>query len=81
MLPPLCCRWVPTGERSRSLALVYSGMYTGSIVGLALSPQMVRAPRRGLRVLKVSTPPLTSGRRSQHVGAQHAPTARCTGTR
>ena len=35
-------RWVPSSERSRSLALVYSGMYTGSIVGLALSPQMVR---------------------------------------
>ena len=37
-------RWVPTSERSRSLALVYSGMYTGSIVGLALSPQMVCIP-------------------------------------
>ena len=37
----LYCRWVPVGERSRSLALVYSGMYTGSIMGLALSPQMV----------------------------------------
>lgn len=29
------------GERSRSLALVYSGMYSGSIMGLALSPHMV----------------------------------------
>ena len=28
-------------ERSRSLALVYSGMYTGSILGLALSPHMI----------------------------------------
>lgn len=28
-------------ERSRSLALVYSGMYSGSILGLALSPHMV----------------------------------------
>lgn len=28
-------------ERSRSLALVYSGMYTGSILGLAVSPHMV----------------------------------------
>ena len=37
----LICRWVPVGERSRSLALVYSGMYSGSIAGLALSPQMV----------------------------------------
>lgn len=35
------CRWVPVKERSRSLALVYSGMYTGSIFGLALSPHMV----------------------------------------
>ena len=35
------CRWVPKQERSRSLALVYSGMYTGSILGLALSPHMV----------------------------------------
>ena len=37
----LYCRWVPVGERSSHLALVYSGMYTGSIMGLALSPQMV----------------------------------------
>ena len=28
-------------ERSRSLALVYSGMYSGSILGLALSPHMI----------------------------------------
>lgn len=28
-------------ERSRSLSLVYSGMYTGSMAGLAASPQMV----------------------------------------
>ena len=35
------CRWVPVQERSRSLALVYSGMYTGSILGLALSPHMI----------------------------------------
>ena len=34
-------RWVPKQERSRSLALVYSGMYTGSILGLGLSPHMV----------------------------------------
>lgn len=41
--PPcdLAGRWVPKQERSRSLALVYSGMYTGSILGLALSPHMV----------------------------------------
>jgi hypothetical protein len=36
-------RWVPVQERSRSLALVYSGMYTGSILGLALSPHMIEA--------------------------------------
>ena len=34
-------RWVPVRERSRSLALVYSGMYSGSILGLALSPHMI----------------------------------------
>lgn len=32
---------MPVKERSRSLALVYSGMYSGSILGLALSPHMV----------------------------------------
>ena len=32
-------RWVPVKERSRSLALVYSGMFLGSIIGLSLSPQ------------------------------------------
>jgi len=37
----LLSRWVPKQERSRSLALVYSGMYTGSILGLALSPHMI----------------------------------------
>lgn len=37
----LLSRWVPKQERSRSLALVYSGMYTGSIFGLALSPHMI----------------------------------------
>lgn len=37
----VCCRWVPVRERSRSLALVYSGMYTGSILGLALSPHLI----------------------------------------
>jgi len=34
-------RWVPKQERSRSLALVYSGMYAGSVAGLALSPHIV----------------------------------------
>eukprot|EP00884_Botryococcus_braunii_P011165 jgi/Botrbrau1/20049/Bobra.200_1s0054.1 len=36
-------RWVPIRERSRSLALVYSGMYVGSILGLGFSPHMVHA--------------------------------------
>lgn len=34
-------RWVPVKERSRSLSLVYSGMFIGSILGLSLSPQMI----------------------------------------
>mmetsp|Transcript_34740 Transcript_34740/g.75952 ORF Transcript_34740/g.75952 Transcript_34740/m.75952 type:complete len:547 (-) Transcript_34740:856-2496(-) len=34
-------RWVPSMERSRSLSLVYSGMYTGSIMGLAFSPHII----------------------------------------
>eukprot|EP00891_Asterochloris_glomerata_P000290 jgi/Astpho2/290/fgenesh1_pm.00010_%23_21_t len=38
----LLSRWIPVGERSRSLSLVYSGMYTGSILGLALSPHMIQ---------------------------------------
>ncbi|GFH26674.1 MFS domain-containing protein, partial [Haematococcus lacustris] len=32
-------RWVPVKERSRSLALVYSGMFLGSAIGLCLSPK------------------------------------------
>ena len=36
----MVCRWVPVKERSRSLALVYSGMFLGSILGLSLSPQV-----------------------------------------
>jgi len=36
-------RWVPGQERSRSLALVYSGMYTGSITGLAFSPALIES--------------------------------------
>lgn len=36
-------RWVPVQERSRSLALVYSGMFTGSILGLGLSPHLIAA--------------------------------------
>ena len=37
------CRWVPVRERSRSLAFVYSGMFLGSICGLALSPGLIAA--------------------------------------
>ncbi|KAG1670523.1 hypothetical protein FOA52_015388 [Chlamydomonas sp. UWO 241] len=36
-------RWVPVKERSRSLALVYSGMFLGSILGLSLSPHLIQA--------------------------------------
>ena len=35
-------RWVPVQERSRSLSLVYSGMYMGSVFGLLMSPPMIR---------------------------------------
>ncbi|XP_043723675.1 ascorbate transporter, chloroplastic-like isoform X2 [Telopea speciosissima] len=34
-------KWIPVGERSRSLALVYSGMYLGSVTGLAFSPLLI----------------------------------------
>eukprot|EP00250_Pteridium_aquilinum_P019249 c24363_g1_i1 orf=303-2168(+) len=37
----LLSKWVPVSERSRSLALVYSGMYLGSVAGLAFSPSLV----------------------------------------
>uniref|UniRef100_A0A7R9YSS6 Major facilitator superfamily (MFS) profile domain-containing protein n=1 Tax=Chlamydomonas euryale TaxID=1486919 RepID=A0A7R9YSS6_9CHLO len=36
-------RWVPVKERSRSLSLVYSGMFVGSIIGLSVSPQLIVA--------------------------------------
>lgn len=39
----LLSKWVPVQERSRSLALVYSGMFLGSIVGLGLSPQLIHS--------------------------------------
>jgi len=35
-------KWVPSGERSRSLALIYSGMYFGSVIGLLLCPKMIQ---------------------------------------
>ncbi|KAG9441323.1 hypothetical protein H6P81_017177 [Aristolochia fimbriata] len=34
-------KWVPVSERSRSLAFVYSGMYLGSVTGLAFSPMLI----------------------------------------
>ncbi|XP_062201748.1 probable anion transporter 4, chloroplastic isoform X2 [Phragmites australis] len=34
-------KWIPVSERSRSLALVYSGMYLGSVTGLAFSPLLI----------------------------------------
>lgn len=34
-------KWVPVSERSRSLAFVYSGMYLGSVTGLAFSPFLI----------------------------------------
>uniref|UniRef100_A0A7N0UTX4 Major facilitator superfamily (MFS) profile domain-containing protein n=1 Tax=Kalanchoe fedtschenkoi TaxID=63787 RepID=A0A7N0UTX4_KALFE len=37
----LLSKWIPISERSRSLALVYSGMYLGSVVGLAFSPILI----------------------------------------
>jgi len=35
--------WVPVQERSRALALVYSGMYAGSVAGLGASPHIIHA--------------------------------------
>nr|KJB41353.1 hypothetical protein B456_007G100200 [Gossypium raimondii] len=37
----LLSKWIPVSERSRSLALVYSGMYLGSVTGLAFSPILI----------------------------------------
>uniref|UniRef100_A0A0C9RW65 TSA: Wollemia nobilis Ref_Wollemi_Transcript_9588_2211 transcribed RNA sequence n=1 Tax=Wollemia nobilis TaxID=56998 RepID=A0A0C9RW65_9CONI len=37
----LLSRWIPVEERSRALALVYSGMYLGSVTGLAFSPTLI----------------------------------------
>lgn len=34
-------KWIPVSERSRSLALVYSGMYLGSVTGFAVSPALI----------------------------------------
>ncbi|CAH8287604.1 unnamed protein product [Eruca vesicaria subsp. sativa] len=35
-------KWIPVSERSRSLALVYSGMYLGSVTGLGFSPMLIQ---------------------------------------
>lgn len=35
-------KWIPVSERSRSLALVYSGMFLGSVIGLAFSPILIQ---------------------------------------
>ncbi|KAJ8748989.1 hypothetical protein K2173_013429 [Erythroxylum novogranatense] len=35
-------KWIPVSERSRSLAFVYSGMYLGSVTGLAVSPVLIQ---------------------------------------
>ncbi|XP_050249592.1 ascorbate transporter, chloroplastic-like isoform X1 [Quercus robur] len=35
-------KWIPVSERSRALALVYSGMYLGSVTGLAASPLLIQ---------------------------------------
>lgn len=37
----LISKWIPVSERSRALALVYSGMYLGSVTGLAASPILI----------------------------------------
>ncbi|XP_056862050.1 ascorbate transporter, chloroplastic isoform X5 [Raphanus sativus] len=34
-------KWIPVSERSTSLALVYSGMYLGSVTGLGFSPMLI----------------------------------------
>jgi len=36
----MASRWVPKQERSRALSFIYSGMYTGSMIGLSVSPYM-----------------------------------------
>ncbi|KAJ9529356.1 hypothetical protein QJQ45_013781 [Haematococcus lacustris] len=58
-------RWVPVKERSRSLALVYSGMFLGSAIGLCLSPKASL-----LRFLASSNPakcPLTSSQERSYI--------------
>lgn len=34
-------KWIPVSERSRALSFVYSGMYLGSVTGLAFSPVLI----------------------------------------
>nr|XP_043622477.1 ascorbate transporter, chloroplastic [Erigeron canadensis] len=35
-------KWIPVSERSRSLAMVYTGMYLGSVIGLGISPILIQ---------------------------------------
>ncbi|TQD83493.1 hypothetical protein C1H46_030934 [Malus baccata] len=35
-------KWIPVSERSRALSLVYTGMYLGSVTGLAVSPILIQ---------------------------------------
>ncbi|XP_048421272.1 ascorbate transporter, chloroplastic-like isoform X1 [Pyrus x bretschneideri] len=35
-------KWIPVSERSRALSLVYTGMYLGSVIGLAVSPILIQ---------------------------------------
>ena len=68
-------RWVPVQERSRSLALVYSGMYTGSILGLALSPHLIE-----VRPIPLSRPrrALLLNRRTAWLAGSGMPSAECS---
>ena len=72
------CRWVPKQERSRSLALVYSGMYTGSIFGLALSPHMIARCGCGGGGRPQGSPPAAGGTTRQ--GRRKIASRCCTGS-
>lgn len=36
-------KWIRVSERSRSLGFIYSGIYLGSILGLSISPNLMRS--------------------------------------